>query len=118
MMEYFNCGRVMEKNGRTRPPPVDLSRLIHLFGDLPHATLVEQRMEWMNCQAITKTTVMNARVGLPSQSCARNGRCSPAASPKFGSSRDLKAIAIAADDISRGRKTARPGMPGSAAARR
>ena len=58
----------------------------------------------MNCQAMTKITVMNASVGSPSQSWARNGRCSPAPSPKFGSSRDLNAIAMAADDNSRGRK--------------
>ena len=58
----------------------------------------------MNCQAMTNTTVAKARVGSPSQSWARNGRCRPAASPKFGSSSDLKAIAIAAEDSSSGRK--------------
>ncbi len=58
----------------------------------------------MNCQAMTNTTVANARVGLPSQSWARIGSCSPAARPKLGSSSDLNAIATAAEDSSSGRK--------------
>jgi hypothetical protein len=41
MIVYFSCGRVMEKKLSDPPCPIDLGGFIHLFGDLPYATLVE-----------------------------------------------------------------------------
>src|ERR671933_2429330 len=58
----------------------------------------------MYCQETMNIRTQNASVWLPSQSCDRNDRCRPGPRPKFGSSRALKATAIAAELSSRGMK--------------
>ena len=58
----------------------------------------------MNCQDTMKTTTPMASAGSPSQSWVSSDECSPAPSPKFGSSSALKVTAIAAELSSSGMK--------------
>ena len=104
MIVYFSCGRVMEKNCRTRPAPSITAASYIDRRDLADGALVDQRVEGDELPGHDEDHRGHGQMGSPSQSWARIGRCSPAPRPKLGSSRALKVIAIAAELSSRGMK--------------
>src|SRR3954451_20188250 len=104
MIVYLSCGSVIEKNWRTRPAPSIVAASYMERGICRMAPWYRSEWNGMYCQDTMKTTAATARLPWPSQSCASSGQCSPAPSPKLGSSKALYMIEIAAELSNNGMK--------------